>query len=315
MRRRLVSALAVVAAFLGIPVSARANSIASVVVDGAGNVYFSDYTRDRVWKIAPDGKMSGWVRGKHTYHLVLDANGTLYGESVRPRGGTPELWEMTPEGTLTDVFRARRKGQAASYEGTVFAIDKSGTLLYLRDCQIVKLNVEGTLEPWAGRRCGGDVWGSDMLRYGHLHGSLVWGSNGTLYFSDARSVRRIAPDGAVTTLSGRPVTLFADPQPDERRFDRAMGIAVDQAGNVFVADKRDRTVRRLAPDGKETTVAQLPFFWSPTGLGLAGHDLYVVANLRLPTPGFLAGAIGNPAVFKITPDGKITTVATARGRR
>jgi sugar lactone lactonase YvrE len=315
MRRKVLPALAFLAALLCLPCAARANSIASVVADRAGHVYFSDYVRNRVWKVEPDGRLTEWVRRKHTHHLVADENGTLYGEDVPPRGGTPELWEMTPEGVLTDVFRARRMGHAASYRGTVFTIDKSGTLLYLRDCQIVRLTAAGELEPWAGRRCGGDVWASDTLRYGHLHGSLAWGPNGVLYFSDARTVRRVAPDGSVTTLSGRPVTLFADPQPDERRFDRAMGIAVDGSGNIYVADRRDRSIRRLTPNGKETTVARLPFFWSPTGLGRAGDDLYVVANLRFSTPGFLSGVIGSPAVFKITPDGRLTALATAKGKR
>ena len=315
MRRKVLPALAFLAALACLPCPARANSIASVVVDRAGHVYFSDYVRNRVWKIETDGRLTDWVRGKHTHHLVIDENGTLYGENIIPRGTAQEIWEMTAEGTLTNVFRARRMGHASSYRGTVFTIDKSGTLLYLRDCQIVRLTAEGELQPWAGRRCGGDVWGSDTLRYGHLHGSMVWGPKGILYFSDARSVRRVAPDGSVTTLTGKPIALFADPQPEERRFNSAMGIAVDESGNVYVADRRDRSVVRLTSDGKEKVVARLPFFWSPTGLGRAGNDLYVVANLRFPTPGFLSGVIGNPAIFKITPDGHVTAVATARGKR
>ena len=316
MRRARLLALAFPAALLGTPLPARANGIASVVIDRAGTLYFSDYIRNRVWKVEPGGTMASWVRGKHTHHLVLDEHGTLYGENVPSGGATPELWEMTPEGVLTNVFRAQRKGHAASYRGTVFTIDRRGTLFFLRDCQIVSLAADGRLEPRSGRRCSGEVWKRDTLRYGHLHGSLAWGPGGTLYFSDARSVRRVAPDGSVTTLSGKPVTLFADPQPGERRFDRATGIAVDERGNVFVAENRDRSVRRLGPDGQESTIARLPFFWSPTGLGRSSSgDLFVVANLRFPTPGFLAGLVGSPSVVQITPKGRVRAVAPARGKR
>jgi glucose/arabinose dehydrogenase len=303
--------LAVLSAFSS---SVRANGIATVVVDRSGSLYFSDYIRNRVWKVAPGGALSVWVRGKHTHHLVLDDNGVVYAEQVPPAGGAAELWEASPDGRVSDLFRAGRRGQSATYRGTVFTIDRSGTLLYLRDCQIAKLTADGRLEAWAGRRCSGDVWKSDTLRFGHLHGSLAWGPDGTLYFSDARSVRRVAPDGTVTTLGGKPATLFADPQPGEARFDRAMGLAVDSRGNVFVADSRDRAVKRVEKDGSTTIVGRLRFLWSPIGLGLSGETLYVVANLRIPTPGFLAGVVGNPSVFSLTPAGKLAIVASARGR-
>ncbi|HTD51415.1 MAG TPA: SMP-30/gluconolactonase/LRE family protein [Thermoanaerobaculia bacterium] len=314
MKRNLPGVLLLLAVLSAFSPSVRANGIATVVVDRAGNLYFSDYIRNRVWKVAPGGALSVWVNGKHTHHLVLDENGALYGEAITPRGLAQGIWEASLDGHVSDLFRAERKGHSANYRGTVFTVDRSGSLLFLRDCQIARLTVDGRLESWAGRRCSGDVWSSDSLRFGHLHGSLAWGPDGSLYFSDARSVRKVAADGTVTTLGGKPVTLFADPQPGEARFDRALGLAVDSSGNVFVADSRDRAVKRVEKNGSTTIVGRLPFLWSPTGLGLSGQTLYVVANLRIPTPGFLAGLIGNPSVFALTPAGKITTVASARGK-
>jgi sugar lactone lactonase YvrE len=314
VKRNLPGVLVFLAVLSAFSPPVRANGIATAVVDRSGNLYFSDYIRNRVWRVAPGGALSVWVRGKHTHHLALDDNGALYGEEISPRGIAQGIWEASPDGLVSDLFRAERKGHSATYRGTVFTIDRSGTLLYLRDCQIAKLTADGRLESWAGRRCSGDVWKSDTLRYGHLHGSLAWGPDGTLYFSDARSVRRVALDGTVTTLGGKPVTLFADPQPGEARFDRGMGLAVDSKGNVYVADSRDRAVKRVEKEGSTTIVGRLPFFWSPIGLGLSGETLYVVANLRIPTPGFLAGVVGNPSVFSLTPAGKLTTVASARGR-
>ena len=57
------------------------------------------------------------------------------------------------------------------------------------------------------------------------------------------------------------------------------------------------------------------FLVSSEASWVSGETLYVVANLRIPTPGFLAGVVGNPSVFALSPAGELTTVASARGKR
>lgn len=294
---------------------ARANSIASVVVAPDGSIYFSDYVRNRVWKVFPDGKLTVAVAGKHVHHLVVDQNGTLYGEHTQAGSGSePSLWERTADGTVTETFRAVRHGQALTYPGSVFTIDPRGGLEFLRECQIVRLNAAGTPEAWAGRRCPGEVFKDAELRYAHLHGSFAWAANGVLLFSDARTVRRVLPDGSVTTLRGRPIGLFAPPHPEEIQFDHVMGLVVDPAGNIVVAERGSRSIRSIDGAGRVRTVFTLSFLASPTGLGISGSDLYVLTQLRAPTPGFLAGFVGNPTLRKITPDGRSTVVASPSGR-
>jgi len=315
--KRRSPAIAWLAALLGLilsPAAARSNGLASVGVDPQGRVFFSDYLHNRIWRIGPDQQLVMWVKGKHTHHLVLDENGTLFGEDVPSGHGTASLWQMTAEGVLTEIFRATRKGQAVNYKGTVFTIDRSGSWIFVRDCQLVRVSADGRLTAWAGRRCSGDVWGSDTLRYGHLHGSLAWGAGGELFFSDARTVRRVSPDGTVSTLAGKTTTLFADPQPGEERLARAVGLAVGQDGSLFVAEHDTGQVRRIFPAASAATVGTLSTLWSPIGLGISGSDLYVVAQLRAPTPGFFSGAVENPSVFKISPDATVTRVATVHGR-
>lgn len=293
---------------------ALANGIASVAVSRDGTVYFSDHLRNKVWKIGREGRMEAWVTGKHTHHLIIDETGTLYGEHVPVGGGDPILWEKPADGPVREIYRSERKGQALSYPGSVFTVDSHGEFEFLRECQIVRLSRTGAPVAWAGRRCPGEVFKDATLRYGHLHGSLAWAGE-ILLFSDARTVRKIYPDGQVTTLAGKPVTLFAPPHPDEIAFDRVMGLVVDAAGNPIVAERGTRSVRRIEPSGRTTTLAKLPLFSSPIGLGRSGADLYVVTSLRVATPGFMAGVVGNPTLRKILPDGRSLVIASPTQRR
>ena len=93
-----------------------------------------------------------------------------------------------------------------------------------------------------------------------------------------------------------------------------MGLAVDERGNVYAADRDSRSILRFHPDGTTDVVARLGMFWSPTALALSGSSIYVLVNLRFPTPGFLAGVFGNPTLQKVSADGRITTVSTVGPR-
>jgi hypothetical protein len=299
-------------AAVALPAVAAGNSVASVVVSRDGHVFFSDYIRNRIWEFTPGDGLRLRVTGKHTHHLDLGEDGTLYGEHVPPDRRWPGLWRMTPDGTVSDAGAASSAGPDSLYPGTVFLAARDGAFEYLKECRIVRLSPDGRETPVAGHSCPERAWKEDVLRYGHLHGSLVRGRDGAVWFSDARTVRHVGADGSVRTLAGKPVDLFAEPRPGERRFGRVTGLAIDLRGNLFIADRQSRRIIRIAPGGGETVVATLSGLTSPIGLGISGQDLYVVAESRLPLPPFLAGLFGSPRLLRISPAGKITTVARVR---
>jgi sugar lactone lactonase YvrE len=81
--------------------------------------------------------------------------------------------------------------------------------------------------------------------------------NGTVYVADAgdsQRIRAIAADGLVSTIAGGRAG-FADGPAAAARFDTPSGLAVDVAGNVYVADTGNNAVRRIAADGQVSTVA------------------------------------------------------------
>ncbi|HXE71468.1 MAG TPA: hypothetical protein VNO81_02315 [Candidatus Nitrosotenuis sp.] len=88
--------------------------------------------------------------------------------------------------------------------------------------------------------------------------ALAVGQDGSVYVADTNNqvIRRIGPEGKVTTLAGRPGRPgWADGQGSEALFHGPMGLALDADGSLYVADFYNHRIRRVSPRGEVTTVA------------------------------------------------------------
>ena len=116
--------------------------------------------------------------------------------------------------------------------------------------------------------------------------------DGGIYVADAgraQQVRRIAPDGAVTTVAGGALG-YRDGPTLTAQFDTPSGLAVDAGGGVLVADSGNNAIRRIAPDGSVTTVAgdgipgyrdgpaREARFRGPTGIAVDARGRIIVAD-------------------------------------
>jgi sugar lactone lactonase YvrE len=125
---------------------------------------------------------------------------------------------------------------------------------------------------------------------------------GNLYVADTRNnaIRKVAPDGSVSTLAG-----------SAAGFDGPVGVAVDRDGNVYVADTYNDRIRRIARDGAVTTVAgsgtpdyldgtaTAAAFDTPSAIVVDKHGVLFVADT------------GNNAIRRIDKTGAVTTFARA----
>jgi sugar lactone lactonase YvrE len=149
---------------------------------------------------------------------------------------------------------------------------------------------------------------------------LATDSSGNIYVADPpnQTIRKITPDGVVTTLAGAAgVTGTSDGVGAAARFDYPSGIAVDSFSNVFVADRFNNEIREITPDGKVSTFAgkakfdivgnpvggqangtgAAASFNSPFGLAIdSSNNLYVTDY-------------GSDLIRKITPAAQVTTLA------
>src|SRR5207245_11333746 len=80
---------------------------------------------------------------------------------------------------------------------------------------------------------------------------------GNLFIADAERIRKVSPDGIITTVAGNGSQgSSGDGGPAINAYlDRPQGIAVDRAGNLFIADARNNRIRKVSSSGTITTVA------------------------------------------------------------
>jgi len=136
-------------------------------------------------------------------------------------------------------------------------------------------------------------------------------ADGTIYVADGGDsprIRRIAPDGHVSTLAGGE-RGFTDGTGPAARFDTPSALTLDPAGMLYVADTGNNAIRRIAPDGRVTTVAGngLPGFGDgpaldarfngPIGVAADPHGRVLVADTY------------NDRIRVIDPDGRVRTLA------
>jgi len=125
------------------------------------------------------------------------------------------------------------------------------------------------------------------------------------------TIRKVTSAGVVTTLAGSPgVSGTNDGTGSAARFHYPEGLAVDSAGNVFVADYGNCTIRKVTPAGVVTTLAgSAGNPGTNDGTGSAAR-FYTPAGVEVDTNGnvFVAD-IYNSTIRKVTPAGVVTTLA------
>lgn len=134
---------------------------------------------------------------------------------------------------------------------------------------------------------------------------------GNIYVADLgnNEIRKVTAAGVVTTLAGSPTVGSADGTGSAASFNSPAGVAVDGAGNVYVADSGNSEIRKITPAGVVTTLAGSTHPGTADGTGSA-------ASFQLPM-GIAVDQGGNvyvsdvvsQSIRKITPAGVVTTLA------
>jgi len=266
--------------------TARFQGPIGLAVDDAGNIYVADSDNHLIRKISPDGMVS-----------------TLAGKAVVP-GYT--------DGPGPDARFDDPTNVAVDHAGNVYVSDNHNQV-------VRKISPEGFVTTFAGLAGhAGNVDGQGAAaRFDGPRGIAV-DRVGNVYVAAQTSstIRKITPDGWVSTLAGQPgKTGGADGPGASATFNVPRSLTVDAAGDVFVADTDNNTIRKITPDGVVSTMAGLAGqagavdgqgpsarFKGPRGVAVDSEGNIYVADSD------------NDAIRLISPTGMVTTLARAPGK-
>ncbi len=320
----------------GIGSAARFNTPSGATVDSAGNVYVADFRNSTIRKITSSGVVStlaglagnsgsadgtgSAARFNLPFGVAVDSAGNVYVADTE----NDTIRKITPSGVVSTL--AGLAGSSGSVDGAGsaarffnpegVAVDGAGNV-YVADTEndtirkITPAGVVSTLAGLAGSPGSVNATGSSA-RFS-FPASVAVDTSGRVYVADANNftVRKITPAGVVSTLAGwagHPGS--ADGRGQTARFTFPQGVAVDGAGNVYVADTNNDTIRKINPGGAVSTLAGSPGMnGSADGTGSAAR-FFAPRGVAVDTAGKIYVADnGNDTIRSITTTGSVTTLA------
>lgn len=166
---------------------------------------------------------------------------------------------------------------------------------------------------YAGGNPAGPLEGGVDIVFFEGPNNLTVDRDGNLLVSDRNThrVRKILPRGQVLSIAGNAMG-FADGQGGAARFNTTRGLALDAAGNVYVADRYNHSIRKITPGGQVSTLAgdgtpgfadgsrEKVLFSHPIGIAVDNKGHVYVADSY------------NNRIRQVDPGGRVSTVAGAQ---
>jgi hypothetical protein len=293
-----------------------------------GTVYVADAANHRIRRIATDGTVSTFAgSGNPGLFDATGANAWFNAPADLASDGKGDLYVADRDNAA--IRKIDAKGVATTLAGGVAGlVDATGKsarfnqpysvavtpagVVYVADYgnhRIRKVTPQGVVTTFAGSTAGYKDGKGAGAQFNNPIGVALDGQ-GNVWVSDYSNhrIRKVSPDGVVSTVAGSGIAGYLDGDPALARFNYPWGIAVDSAGRVLIADRYNHRIRKLA-GGLVTTVAgngsnawldgagTKTAFNAPCNVALAANGTLVVADW------------GNQRIRRLRDTGKACSIA------
>ncbi len=290
-------------------------------MDGAGNLYIADWLNYRIRRVSPAGIITT-VAGNGIYGFSGDGGpavnaslGEVYSVAVDSVGNL--YIAVFADFFNYNIRKVSPDGIISTFAGGLYprsvAVDATGNVYVADRNRISKVSPNGKFTTVAGEGSRPPVDGQPAtgVQLGDLHAVGV-DSAGNVFMGDTDSyrIRKVDSRGILTSVAGNGLFKFSgDGGPaSSASLNTASGVAVNSAGNVYVADKDSHRVRMVSPQGTITTT-------SGNGtVGSSGDGGPATSASLFRPKGLAEDTLGNlyiadiVSVRKVSPEGIITTV-------
>ncbi len=253
----------------GAGAEARFHGPDGIVLAPSGDLYVADADNRRIRKVAPDGTVttvagSGQAGGRngpamtaqflYPTGIAVDGAGALY---VADRGAHT-IRKITPTGLVSTLAGSGRPGYtdgmgtAAQFHDPMTVVSEPSGRLFVADSgshAIRMITPDGRVSTVTGSPHAGAADGANGAAQFNWPTGLARDQAGNLYVADSNNalIRKISPDGQVTTLAGVGHAGSDDGPGSAAGFHFPTGVAVDRQGDVYVADSANNLIRRISP--------------------------------------------------------------------
>ena len=252
----------------GTGITAHFHSPTSLAIDPSGNIYVADEGNNKIRKVTPGGVVTT-LAGNGTFNyadgtgtaasftgpngISMDGDGNLLvAEGQRIRKVTPAGVVTTVAGNST-IASVDGTGTAASFSyAFATTIDNKGNLYVVEgggspSNSIRKITPAGVVTTFAGNGKMVDLDGIGTAAGFNIPEGITADSLGNLYVTEsgADNIRKITPDGVVTTFAGSGNHGSDDGLASKATFNNPTGVTFDNKGNMYVMDAGNYTIRKL----------------------------------------------------------------------
>jgi hypothetical protein len=263
--------------------SANFLNITAIIKDHSGNFLIADGSRIR--KVTPQGLVTTYAGDKTPNYqdgnlitakfgnisaIVLSPNNDIYvgdGYAVGATTAYIRIRKITADGTVSTVAGnlqgyADGKGTNAQFFNiSGMALDASGNLFVCDShTRIRKITPDGTVSTFVGNGTLGNVDGKGTNASLGIW-QIVFDSAGNIYGTDQSMIKKITPDGTVTTFTGSPTTY---PVPaTSNTLSSTYGITIDGSGNLYVTNGSPNGVKKVTTTGVVSTLGGISNITAP----------------------------------------------------